>query len=246
MLHQEYGDQPEIYRCVLMAHDYLFFTTVGVRDTSPSQLIGNYALIYAINRLAQIHRTASTTKPHYEEDFGKVRMYCTPASQPSSSAEAKPKICGTTLHWPNSPPVYFTYNSVNTLTQLTEEARGNFPTYGKKGKFPPLNSYVFFAIGGQPSGVVRLGKKQVPCRIHAEKLTVKGEDDGEFVPSHPVNPFDLEGGAKSIVSGELIMAGYPILINAILRGKHYICINSHENRYTIAKPDPAKYSAVTL
>lgn len=239
-------DQRGIYRCVLVTHDYLFFTTMGVRDTSPSQLIGNYALIYAINRLVQIHRTASTTKPHYEEDLRKVRIYCTPASQSRFPAEARPKICSITLHRSNGPPIYFTYNSVNTLTQLVEEGRGNLPTYGKKGKFPPLNSYVFFAIGGQPSGVVRLGKKQVPCRIYTEKLIVKGEIDGEFVPSHPVNPLDLEGGIKSIVSGELVMAGYPILINARLRGKHYICVDSYENRYMIAKPDPAKYSAVAL
>ncbi|MEM3800050.1 MAG: type I-D CRISPR-associated protein Cas5/Csc1 [Thermoprotei archaeon] len=236
--------RPEIYRCTLVAHDYLFFTTLGVRDTSPSRYIGNYALMYALNRFTSaVQRVASGTKPHYEDDLGRMLLYCTPAG-PAESPYIH--LCGNKIEWEGAPLTYFTYNSVNTITQATETGRSNFPTFGRKGKFPPLNAYVFFVLGGEPGGVVRLGKKQVACRVYAERLEFIGEEDGEFEPSHPVNPMDLEGfGVGSIVRGELVRAGYPLLVNARLRGRHYVCARG-DKKFYIAKPNPQKYVMLAL
>lgn len=207
--------------------------------------IGNYALIYAINRhIQEIQRNASGTKPFYQHDLSKISIYATPAS--ISSERTIPLIGGKTLDWENRPKVYITFNSVNTLTQLTETGRANLPQIGRKAKFPPLNSFDFFAIGGNPCGVIRLGKKQVPCRIFVTPLKVEKILTGVFTPSHPINPLDLAGlSPEDIKSAELIRQTPPLFVNAKLKATHYVCTEGRQTYY-IAKPDPSKYPNVPL
>ncbi|MEM0287277.1 MAG: type I-D CRISPR-associated protein Cas5/Csc1 [Nitrososphaerota archaeon] len=229
----------------MIAHDYLFFTALGFRDTTMTNYIGNYALMYAINRHIQvIQRNASGTKPYYQQDLPKVSIYATPASLSSESKIplARDKI----LAWENQPKVYITFNSVNTLTQLTENERVNLPQIGRKAKYPPLNSFDFFVIGGNPNGIIRLGKKQVPCRIFATPLKVERLLTGVFQPDHPVNPADLASLLpEDIESAELIRQTPPLLVNARLKATYYVC-NDGKNTFHIARPDPSRYPNVPL
>jgi CRISPR type I-D-associated protein Csc1 len=239
------SDLPVVYKCRLVAHDYLFFTTLGFRDTTMTNYIGNYALTYAINRHIQvIQRNASGAKPSYQQDLPKISIYVTPAS--ISSESRIPLTGGRTLAWENQPRVYITFNSVNTLTQLTETGRANLPQIGRKAKYPPLNSFDFFAIGGNPHGVIRLGKKQVPCRIFATPLRVERVSTGIFPPSHPINPADLASLLpEDIDSAELIRQTPPLLVNARLKAAHYVCTDGKKSYY-IAKPDQIKYPGVSM
>lgn len=239
------SNRPIIYKCCLIAHDYLFFTTLGFRDTKMTNYIGNYALIYAINRCTQeIQRNASQTNPFYEQDLTKVPIYATPASV--SSRPDVPIAEGKVILWENQPQVYITFNSVNTVTQLTETGRANLPQIGRKAKYPPLNSFEFFAIGGNPSGIVRLGKKQVACRIFAVPLKIDRLSNGTFKPDHPINLIDLDNLApEDIESAELVRQTPPLLVNASLKAPHYICSDG-KRTYRIAKPDPIKYPSVLL
>jgi CRISPR type I-D-associated protein Csc1 len=234
-----------VYKCRLVTHDYLFFTTIGFRDTTMTNYIGNYALMYAINRhTPAIHRNASGTKPYYQQDLQKISIYATPASL--SSGSEIPFTTDKVLVWENKPKVYITFNSVNTITQLTETGRANLPQIGRKAKHPPLTSFDFFAIGGNPQGIVRLGKKQVACRIFTIPLEVKRMSTEIFVPSHPVNPADLTSASpEDIERAELIYQTPPLLVNARIRAPHYVC-NDEKNTFFIVKPDPARYPNVTL
>lgn len=235
----------EIYRCRLVAHDYLFFSTMGFRDTVMINYISNYALMYAINRCtAEVQRNASGTVPFYKQDMARMPIYTTPASPaPESSI---PIHAYKMIQWENQPQVYLTFNSVNTASQLTETARANLPQIGRKAKYPPLNSYEFFAIGGNPSGIVRLGKKQVPCRIYTYQLNIERISLDIFQPSHPVNLDDLKSWRpEDIRNAELIKQTPPLLINARLKAQHYVC-SEGKRQYKIAKPDGDKYSSVPL
>jgi CRISPR type I-D-associated protein Csc1 len=207
--------------------------------------IGNYALIYAINRHIQaIQRNASGTKPYYKQDISKISIYATPASISSESEILYAE--GKLFRWENQPLVYITFNSVNTLTQLTETGRANLPQIGRKARYPPLNSFDFFAIGGNPHGIVRLGKKQIPCRIFASPLRVERLLTGIFSPSHPVNLADLPDlSPEEIENAELICQTPPLLVNARLRATHYVCTDGKKT-FQVAKPDPKKYPAVPL
>ena len=123
--------QKTVYRCRLFAHDYLFFSTIGFRDTRMTNYIGNYALMYAINRKTNdIQRNASGTVPFYKEDMPKMTIYATPAFTTSDSEV--PLAQSNTISWENQPQVYITFNSVNTITQLTETNRLNLPQIGEK------------------------------------------------------------------------------------------------------------------
>lgn len=207
--------------------------------------IGNYALIYAVNRHVQaIQRNASGTRPHYQQDLSKISIYVTPAFL--SSESRVPFAEDKRFTWENQPQVYITFNSVNTLTQLTETGRANLPQIGRKAKYPPLNSFEFFAIGGKPQGIVRLGKKQVPCRIFASPLKVDRVSEEFFTPSHPLSPTDLASlSPGDIESVELIRQTPPLLVNARLKATHYVCLDG-ERIFYVAKPDPNKYPNVPL
>jgi len=201
--------------------------------------------MYAINRkISDIQRNASGTVPFYKEDIPKMSIYATPAFVASESKV--PLAPCNIIQWENQPHAYVTFNSVNTITQLTETVRVNLPQIGRKAKCPPLNSFNFFAIGGNPGGVVRLGKKQVPCRIYAVPLNVDKVSSSIFHPSHPINLEDLTGWAsEDIKSAELIMQTPPLLVNARLKAEHYVC-SDNVNTYRIAKPDASKYRSVLL
>jgi CRISPR type I-D-associated protein Csc1 len=229
----------------LVAHDYLFFTALGFRDTTTTKYIGNYALMYAINRhIHAIHRNASGTKPYYQHDLQRISIYATPAFL--SSESQIPLTIDKVLSWENQSPVYITFNSVNTSTQLTETGRANLPQIGKKGKYPPLNSFDFFAIGGNPQGLVRLGKKQVPCRIFSTPITIQRMSTESFTASHPVNPMDLPHiSPEDIESAELIRQTPPLLVNVRMRATHYLCSDG-DRTVRIVKPDAAKYPNVGL
>lgn len=233
-----------IYKCRLVAHDYLFFSTTGFRDTTMKNYIGNYALMYAINRkTSDIQRNASGTVPFYKEDLPKMKIYATPAF---GTSDSKVPLAHNIIKWQNQPQTYITFNSVNTITQLTETSRVNLPQIGRKAKCQPLNSFDFFAIGGNPAGVVRLGKKQVPCRIYANPLSVKEVASNIFHPSHPINLEDLtEWTPKDIKSAELIRQTPPLLVNAYLKAEHYVCSDSVKTYYVV-KPDACKYQSVLL
>jgi CRISPR type I-D-associated protein Csc1 len=207
--------------------------------------IGNYALMYAINRkTSDIQRNASGTVPFYKEDMPKMTIYATPAFATSDSEV--PLAQSNTIRWENQPQVYITFNSVNTITQLTETNRVNLPQIGRKAKCPPLNSFEFFAMGGNPSGVVRLGKKQVPCRIFAVPLNVKEVSSSVFHPSHPINLEDLTGLIPTdIKSAELIKQTPPLIVNAYLKAEHYVCTDGIKT-YNVVKPDAGKYQNVAL
>lgn len=232
----------EIYKCRLIAHDYLFFSTFGFRDTNMTNYIGNYALMYAINRTIQeIQRNASGTIPHYMEDTLKMRIYTTPAYLDSSPNNTIPLSDNSSIKWETQPQIYVTFNSINTITQLTENSRINLPQIGRKSKFSPLNSFTFFAIGGKPTGIVRLGKKQVSCRIFSKPLQIKESNSNTFHPSHPVNIEDIKKlQPTDLKNAELIKQTPPLIVNAYLKAEHYVCFDE-TGTYNILKPDIEKY-----
>lgn len=207
--------------------------------------IGNYALIYAINRHIQaIQRNASGTVPFYELDLLEVSIYATPAYM---SPRSTVPLASHEIPWENQPQTYITFNSVNTITQLTETGRANLPQIGRKSRYPPLNNFEFFAIGGNPKGIIRLGKKQVPCRVYTEPLMLEDTSTGLFQPSHPVSMSDLvDMTGDQIEIGELIRQTPPLLVNAKLRASHYVCRDRHNRKFLITKPSPELYKSVSL
>lgn len=235
-----------IYLCRIVTHDFFFFTRLGFGDTKTPEYIGNYALMYSLNRLIPlVQRNASGTKPYYTEDIPKFKIYATPATP--AEQDRVFRIDGSSFNWRSAGKVMITYNSVNTVSNTTSyaktdpRAKMNFPLLGRKERDPPLTCYQFYAIGGEPQQLVRLGKKMTAVRITSEPLFIQRHNDGGFEPSHPINPSDV---SAEIIEGTLFPQFPPLILGAKMKGEHYICLDSHNKKHIVAMPKKDLYTGV--
>lgn len=207
--------------------------------------------MYSLNRhIVDVQRNVSGTKPHYEEDMKKFTIYATPAKLITvsripflSSNYSNLKE----IEWKESKQyVIITYNAINTITNTVETDKLNFPMIGKYVKNVPLTVFEFFAIGGNPSGVFRLGKKLVPIRYFAEPLKFLGiHEKGQVSPSHPVNIIELPKNAN-IVSGTIVNQIPPLIVDATLENVKWLECESEnsKSKYNIALPNISLYPMV--
>ncbi|MGB9759922.1 MAG: type I-D CRISPR-associated protein Cas5/Csc1 [Brevinematia bacterium] len=237
-----------IYRVLAVSHDFLFFASRGIRKISTTKFIGNYALMYSLNRhVVEVQRNISGTKPHYEEDIKKFTIYATPAKLVNTNElllcyeYGLPKK----IRWETSTQqVVITYNAVNTLTNNVETSRLNFPMVGKYTKNVPLSVFEFFTIGGNPNGIFRLGKKLAIVRYFAEPLKlIKTHEKERVVSNHPVNIIELPKDAN-IVSGIILNQVPPLIINATLENVTWLECEDGTSKYNIVLPSTSLYPGV--
>lgn len=242
----------KVFHCRLITHDYLMFTTRGFENTTMNQYISNYALMYAINRhVSDVQRNASGNTPFYDKDLPNMTIYTTPAGHISSTTEIDSLMIRTPFQLDSFVPSvmqHITYNSIDSVTQLTnkEKVPENLPMVGKKARFVPLNQFEFFAIGGDPTGVIRLGKKNAVCRIVTKETKLKSADRGYHNPSHPINPADISGFKFSdLRNGMILKQTPPLVIRPEFNGEYYICTSGSEE-YIVSKPNPELFRGISL
>jgi CRISPR type I-D-associated protein Csc1 len=235
-----------VYRCHINTHDFFSLTRHGFYDTATSEYIGNYGIMYALNRnVSSTQRNVSGTKPFYNEDIPKFRIYATPAKPAENKRIFTPN--GSSFKWGYTGRIMLTYNSVNTISNETSYVRDdprsktNFPSVGRKEKDYPLTSYEFYAIGGKPERLVRLGKKMTAVRIMSEPLTVKQCKDSQFTPTHPINVSDT---SSEIYEGKLYRQFPPLILDAKMKGKHCICTDRWDKEHVVALPRSDLYQGV--
>lgn len=234
----------EGYFTVIVPHDFLFFCT---RDYNAEgimeQTIGNYALMYALNsNISEIQRLASGTKPFYSEDQKKMLIYATPAS-PLFHLRVPSDLLSSIMNsayqagnkYEEQEKVRFTYNAVGeSIAFGMKPATYNIPNLGNYEKLTPLNIFYTFIFGEKGPSVIRLGKKQVPCRLHYYEIEKMTEISGEYSPNHPININDLELQSNDIVSGELVyVKPTPLIVNARLKGKFLKCTVNKADFYVM-------------
>jgi CRISPR type I-D-associated protein Csc1 len=231
-----------IYECILILHDYTFFTARGVWSTTMSEYIGNYAMMYAINREpAAIHRNASGVVPFYDKDAELLSIYATPAELVSSPPPWLFKYLDAPEYVHSAgiyPKVSLTFNSIFTITNRTEGVDVNIPQFGKKEKFLPMTCFRFFAIGGEPLGIVRVGKKSASARIYSKLVKSNvTQKSGDFEPNHPLSLKDHEN--IGIKSGKIVNQFPPLLIHSVINGEYYE-FKSESGKETIRVAVPSK------
>jgi CRISPR type I-D-associated protein Csc1 len=236
----------KIYFCHIIPHDFFFLTRIGFVDTKMPDYIGNYGLMYALNRLIpSTQRIVSWTKPHYAEDTPVFKIYATPAE--ISKQNKVYRADGSSFNWRSSGRVMITYNSINTLSNTSSydrsdpRAKMNFPMVGRKEKDQPLTCYQFYAIGEKPQQLIRLGKKMTATRVVSELLIIQKSANGNFEPTHPVNPSDT---SAKVLEGTLYPQFPPLLLNVKMTGEYCLCLDSHGNKHIIALPKNDFYTGV--
>ena len=246
-----------IYRVVISAHDFLFYVSREYGGRSYfSPYISNVALMYALNRsLSPVQRVVSGTKPHYEEDMQRFTIYATPAASQQNLSKIRVSVCGNNISWVWSPAVELSFNSVDSsFVFSTEKERIThkklaMPKWGTYMKYPPLNTFEFFILGGGIGPrVIRLGKKMVPVVAAYTECTKIKERSGEFQPSHPVNWYDVKDSHQFNEGSIVIQPWVPLIVSAKLKGPYYQCSYVDEfgrkQKARIAKPNPKQYPMV--
>jgi CRISPR type I-D-associated protein Csc1 len=210
--------------------------------------IGNYGLMYALNRLIpSTQRNVSGTKPFYNEDIARFKVYATPAKLAEQNKVYRAD--GSAFNWRSPGRVMLTYNSINTLSNTTSyerthpRAKINFPMVGRKERDQPLTCYQFYALGDKPQPLVRIGKKMTSARILCKPLSIQQHGNGKFKPSHPVNPSDTNG---TILEGTLYPQFPPLILNSEIIGEYYVCLDADRNNHVIALPKKDLYTGVNF
>ncbi len=181
----------QIFYGCLFLHDFLWFSSSEIsRISTTIPVIHNYALTYAINQYSYAIYKGNT--PRYFEDLKKFPSYSTPARSFASRRES------------------IMYNAIDDLRQTPgkDTDKYNSPKYGFKTVIIPefatrtekespfaFKFYLFTFNGFKPPSVIRLGKKNTPARIYWEQIQNSTAQyyKNEKSPTHPLNPFDLNG-----------------------------------------------------
>ncbi|MEM4735754.1 MAG: hypothetical protein QXS20_08590 [Candidatus Thorarchaeota archaeon] len=249
---------PVVNLVLMTCHDYLYYASQDYGAVArPSEIVGNYALMYALNRhVPEVRRIVSEVKPHYCDDLGRMSVYATPAAMINdfpdylvgggkSWVNRQAPLCGTVaVPWSGGLPLRITWNSIGeTLLDKMTQDNINLPKLGAYYRYPPLTMLYFYAIGGPIPSIIRVGKKFIPARLSAYPLEATRRE-GVFHPTCPVNVVDLPENT-SIRSGSLLtIPPAPVLVAAELDGPYLECRDTQGLAHKIPLPKADVYRAV--
>ncbi|MHA1769312.1 MAG: type I-D CRISPR-associated protein Cas5/Csc1 [Candidatus Thorarchaeota archaeon] len=208
----------------MTCHDFLFYASRDYGASArPVSTIGNYALMYAMNRnIPEVRRVITGTTPKYNEHLPLMKVYATPASPVSAeSVRGDPQIGAGIVDFVSSHEVTrITWNSVGeSLLWAMEAEKINIPKVGSYFKINPLATFYFYTVGGPIPSVIRIGKKYIPARIRLEALEIT-EKEGRFKPTCAVNVEDLPEETQILGGSLLTVPPSPLLLDADLDGAY--------------------------
>jgi CRISPR-associated protein Csc1 len=213
----------------LANHDFLWFATSDLNATACTwPILHNYALTYAICQYS--HAAYTGYRPKYDDDLNHMQAYALPSYNPLSGRTR------------------LTHNAIDDVTQRTDTivgggekatpARFNTPKLGRRICLTPVmdrtNSvphvaqrnvgfevYAFTWDDFRPPSVFRLGKKGCPIRVTwQEAQDARARiPDGEFSPTHPLNPRDLMRHGSVVSFYPAIMPPHLLYTEARLQGE---------------------------
>jgi hypothetical protein len=200
-----------------------------------------------------VQRTASGSKPHYEEDWEKFEVYTTAGilEQPKLAIIGNQKNYLSRSDDYGMNPVKITYNSVDSTELVSmersvfhrKEAKLNFPKLGAYLCYPPLTIFRFFTLGGKGNSIIRIGKKSPPARVIYEELQEIRSEHGVFQPDHAVQLADLPPETKVIDGNFTVLPNGLVLTRGKLEGPYFVGTLEKRN-YVVAKPNEHLFSKI--
>lgn len=245
-----------IFKATATTHD--FFTTVAreLKIGVPTRVIGNTTLLYAVNlSLDGIHRVASGSTPHYEEDSREFKVYATAGIFEEQGfaiiSNGKQNLDNELQYDFSISPVKITYNSVDSTELISmersvfhrKEDKLNFPKLGAYLCYPPLATFSFFTLGGKGNPIIRVGKKSPPTRVIYEELQEVQLDSGEFEPSHAVQLADLSPETKVLEGSLIVLPNGLVLSKGKLKGPYFVG-RLGRRKYFVARPDEHRFPKI--
>lgn len=246
---------------LLTSHDYLFFASRDYGATArPVDFVGNYALMYAINRrVPQVRRLISGSVPNYDADLAQMSVYATPAAPISAITferthtkmqHGEQSLSNQVIIGKDSIPfnvdlatTRITWNSTGeSLLWAMETDQVNLPKLGAYYKHRPLMSFYFYTVGGPVPRVFRLGKKHAVVRVAVHPLDVTLKE-GVFSPTCPVTIADLPESTRILQGSLLTVPPSPILTDAELEGPYLEGLDERGFIHRIPQPDSSLYTS---
>ncbi len=232
----------------LTSHDFFFYASQDYGASArPVGLIGNYALMYGLNRYTpNVRRTISSgNKPHYDEDLPRMSVYATPAAPTSDfSIDCRPRIGADRISFESDLILTeLTWNSTgSSLLWTMPKEKINIPKTGSYHKFIPLTTFYFYTVGGKLPGILRVGKKYTSARLEMIPLEVEMKE-GRFVATCPVNLIDLPEETE-ILSGSLVkVPPAPLLLDAELKGRYVQGTDLAGGTHRFPVPDQERFKS---
>ncbi|MHA1137769.1 MAG: type I-D CRISPR-associated protein Cas5/Csc1 [Candidatus Thorarchaeota archaeon] len=230
----------------LTCHDFLFYASQDYGASArPVSIIGNYALMYAINRkISSVRSVVTGTTPLYDEHLPLMEIYATPASpMGTGSIKGNPKIGFSNIEFNSQLEISrITWNSTGeSLLWAMEAEKINIPKVGSYYKFNPLATFYFYTMGGPIPRVIRIGKKLIPARLELEPMKVK-EKSGKFKSTCPVNVADLPAETQILGGSLLTVPPSPLLLNAELEGEYIEGVDSKGQSHRIPVPMKERFA----
>lgn len=238
----------------LTCHDYFFYASKDYGATAqPADIIGSYALMYAVNQqVPEVRRALSGNTPHYDEDLPKMKVYATPAAfvddfprtqEPKTRWMSSQVQLGETLNqaWRKKALEKITWNSIGeSLLDKMQLDNLNIPKVGAYYKHSPLSSFYFYAVGEPLPRVIRIGKKYIAARLKVTPIMFK-EKSGVFHPTCPVNVTDLPKKTQ-IRSGSIMMIPpTPVLLASELEGEYLECMDAKGVIHSFPRPKKGRF-----
>ena len=132
----------------LTCHDFLFYASRDYGSSArPVSIIGNYALMYALNRnVSEVRPTVTGSTPLYDDHLPLMTIYATPATPVvTGSIGAHPIIGPKTVEFDRQLNVSrITWNSTGeSLLWTMEVEKINLPKVGSYFKINPLATFYF-------------------------------------------------------------------------------------------------------
>jgi CRISPR type I-D-associated protein Csc1 len=208
----------------LTCHDFLFYASRDYGSSArPVSIIGNYALMYALNRsVTEVRHVVAGSVPLYDDDLPLMKIYATPAFPAvGGSAGAYPIIGAEIVEFERPSDVsQITWNSTGeSMLWAMEREKINLPKVGSYYKINLLGTFFFYTLGEPIPNVVRIGKKFIPARLQLHPLDFI-EKSGRFHSACPVNVADLPDDTLILGGSLLTVPPSPLLLNAELDGPY--------------------------
>ncbi len=225
---------------LLTCHDFLFYASRDYGASArPVSSIGNYALMYAINRMnPKVRNVVTGTTPLYDEHLPLMEIYATPALPiAGSNIKGYPQIGSENIKFDSHLGISrITWNSTGeSILWAMEKEPINIPKVGSYYKFNPLATFYFYTIGGPIPSVIRIGKKLIPARLQVQLLKAH-EKNGQFSSTCPVNVADLPVDTQILGGSLLTVPPSPLLLDAELEGAYIEGLDSKGKSHRIPVP----------
>lgn len=216
-----------IYRLHYILHEPVFFASreLGAQYLTEA-VLGNYAQAYALGWAASPWRLEAGAPPRYQEDLGSLQNYVTPARPEGPILMRTERFNAQGEGFRSRMDQGAVVDDLDILMEEGAKGRAlNRPQQGVIRFLARGNNFISYAFSEKPIEFpkwIRMGKTMAKTSLSANRLTIKGNETGNYSCAALLNPADLPTGTKAKRFDLIGVRPIPLLRNAVLDGPYFL------------------------